>query len=75
LSGNATFLQRLLVGWSRLRSVKLVLFNEKEPTNVCSQRYVASRRPSRILHGSHPWKSAQVQGYFSATTLMLVASD
>ena len=28
LSGNATFLQRLLVAWSRLRGVKLVLFNE-----------------------------------------------
>jgi hypothetical protein len=33
----ATFLQRLLVGWTRSRGVKLVPFTEKEPTNVCSK--------------------------------------
>jgi hypothetical protein len=51
LKGDATFLQRLLVGGTRSSGVKLVPFSEKERM------------------------SAHAQGYFSATILMLVASD
>jgi hypothetical protein len=37
LSGDATFLQRLFVGWTRSNGVNLVPFSEKERKNVCSQ--------------------------------------
>jgi hypothetical protein len=45
LSGDATFLQRLLVGWTRSRGVKLVPFSEKERTNVCGQTIARAWTP------------------------------
>jgi hypothetical protein len=51
LRSDATFLQRLLVGWTRPRGAKLVPFSER----------IGRRRT--------------LKGYFSATTLLLVAFD
>jgi len=42
LSGDATFLQRLLVGWTRSSGVKLVPFCEKERTVLARSRLFLS---------------------------------
>ena len=47
--GDATFLQRLFIGWNRLSVVKLVPFSEKERTNVGGQRMSAAGRRPRVL--------------------------
>jgi hypothetical protein len=71
-----TFLQRVLVGWTRSRGVKLVPFSEKERTNVAVKRYVRGLTP--VAHPcpqTSSWTSAHAQGYFSATILVLVVFD
>jgi hypothetical protein len=76
LSGDATFLQRPLIGWTRSRGVKLVPFSENDRTNLCSQTIRArldARRAS--LPQTSYWTSAHAQGYFSATILVLVAFE
>jgi hypothetical protein len=46
LSGDATFLQRLLVGWTRSSSVKLAPFSEEERTKwFAVKRYARGSTP------------------------------
>jgi hypothetical protein len=69
-----TFLQRLLVGWTRSRGLNLVPFSEKERT--CSQTICRGSTPgAHPCNRSHPSTSAHAQGYFSATILMLVGFE
>jgi hypothetical protein len=71
LSGDATFLQRLLFGWTRWREIP---FSEKERTNVAVNDMSATQRPSRVL-AQRRWTSAHAQGYFSATILEHMTFD
>jgi hypothetical protein len=49
LSGDATFLQRLLVGWTRSSGVKLVSFCEKERTSSHVQGYFSATTISMFV--------------------------
>jgi hypothetical protein len=72
LSGDATFLQRLLVGW-KSSGVKLVPFGERRRTNVCGQTMRAGSTLVALAASSST--PAHAQGYFTATVLVLTAFD
>src|SRR5713226_8199439 len=64
LSGDATFLHRLLIGWNRSSVVKLVPFREKERTNVCDQRICLRLDAGRAsLPETSSWTSARRSRY------------
>jgi hypothetical protein len=68
LSGVATFLQRLLVGWTRSSGVKLVPFSEG------NRQMFSARRRSPILATRRYLGGRRVaQGDFPATILVLMA--
>jgi hypothetical protein len=70
LSGDATFLQRLLVGWARSSGVKLVPSGGRRRTTFAVKRL--ERGSALAASSSMP---AHAQGYFTATVLVLTAFD
>jgi hypothetical protein len=70
LSGDATFLQRLLVGW-KSSGVNLVPFSERRRTMFAVKRY--ERGSTLVALTASSSTPAHGQGYFTATILVLVA--
>ena len=69
LSGDATFMQRLLVGW-KSSGVKLVPFGKSRRTMFAVKRY--ERGSTLVAFTASIFDAGCAQGYFTATTLMLV---